>query len=294
MTWLPDGIGLEERELDWLRNMGDWMISKKRYYGLALPIWECTDCDGWEVIGSKEELRDRAVAGWEDFDGHSPHRPWIDARRDRVRQLRRPRAAHPRRRKPLAGRGDRRPLDAEVEHRSRLLVAVVSGRLDQRVVSRPVPQLVLRAADRVHRHDRRGACPLALRLRAPARRDRRGDAQEQGQLDPVRRGRGSHRLRRDALDVRGRQPGGQPALRVRAGARGRAPLLPAALEHVRVLRDVRPPGRLDARPVRRRRGRPHAARPMDPVAPRRPGRGDGPVPRRLRRDAGHEGDRGLR
>jgi isoleucyl-tRNA synthetase len=79
VTWLPDGIGLEERELDWLRNMGDWMISKKRYYGLALPIWECTSCDGWEVIGSKEELRERAVAGWEAFEGHSPHRPWVDA-----------------------------------------------------------------------------------------------------------------------------------------------------------------------------------------------------------------------
>jgi len=77
--WLPEGIGLMERELDWLRNMGDWMISKKRYYGLALPIWECTECDGWEVIGSKAELRDRAVAGWEEFDGHSPHRPWVDA-----------------------------------------------------------------------------------------------------------------------------------------------------------------------------------------------------------------------
>jgi isoleucyl-tRNA synthetase len=79
VTWLPPGIGLEERELDWLRNMSDWMISKKRYYGLALPIWECADCDGWEVIGSKAELRERAVAGWEAFEGHSPHRPWIDA-----------------------------------------------------------------------------------------------------------------------------------------------------------------------------------------------------------------------
>ena len=79
MRWLPDGIGLEERELDWLRNMGDWMISKKRYYGLALPIWECTDCDAWELIGSRDELRERAVAGWDAFDGHSPHRPWIDA-----------------------------------------------------------------------------------------------------------------------------------------------------------------------------------------------------------------------
>ena len=79
VTWLPPGIGLEERELDWLRNMGDWMISKKRYYGLALPIWECTDCEAWEVIGSKDELRERAVAGWEEFDGHTPHRPWVDA-----------------------------------------------------------------------------------------------------------------------------------------------------------------------------------------------------------------------
>ena len=78
VTWLPEGIGLEERELDWLRNMADWMISKKRYYGLALPIWECSACDGWEVIGSQDELRERAVAGWDVFAGHSPHRPWVD------------------------------------------------------------------------------------------------------------------------------------------------------------------------------------------------------------------------
>ena len=77
--WLPQGIGLEERELDWLRNMADWMISKKRYYGLALPIWVCDGCDAWEVIGSHDELRERAVAGWDEFEGHSPHRPWIDA-----------------------------------------------------------------------------------------------------------------------------------------------------------------------------------------------------------------------
>jgi isoleucyl-tRNA synthetase len=78
VAWLPEGIGLEERELDWLRNMRDWMISKKRYYGLALPFWVCEACGGWEVIGSKDELRERATAGWEAFDGHSPHRPWID------------------------------------------------------------------------------------------------------------------------------------------------------------------------------------------------------------------------
>jgi len=78
MAWLPHGIGLQERELDWLRNMDDWMISKKRYYGLALPIWECAACGGFEVIGSRDELETRAVSGWDGFDGHSPHRPWID------------------------------------------------------------------------------------------------------------------------------------------------------------------------------------------------------------------------
>ena len=74
--WVPD-FGLQ-RELDWLRNMGDWMISKKRYWGLALPIWVCESCSAFDVIGSREELKRRAVAGWNEFDGHSPHRPWVD------------------------------------------------------------------------------------------------------------------------------------------------------------------------------------------------------------------------
>jgi isoleucyl-tRNA synthetase len=54
------------------------MISKKRYWGLALPIYECT-CGHFEVIGSEVELKERAVEGWEKFEGHSPHRPWVDA-----------------------------------------------------------------------------------------------------------------------------------------------------------------------------------------------------------------------
>jgi isoleucyl-tRNA synthetase len=78
VSWLPAGIGLEGREIDWLRNMSDWMISKKRYYGLALPIWTCVDCHAWEVLASRGELQQRAVAGWDAFEGHSPHRPWID------------------------------------------------------------------------------------------------------------------------------------------------------------------------------------------------------------------------
>ncbi|MCX6764561.1 MAG: isoleucine--tRNA ligase [Candidatus Nealsonbacteria bacterium] len=76
IKWIPS-FGLE-RELDWLKNMQDWLISKKRYWGLALPIYECKECGNFEVIGSKEELKERAIAGWEKFDGHSPHKPWID------------------------------------------------------------------------------------------------------------------------------------------------------------------------------------------------------------------------
>ncbi len=76
ITWIP-AFGLD-RELDWLRNMDDWMISKKRYWGLALPIYDCPQCGTFEVIGSEQELKERAVSGWEKFEGHSPHRPWVD------------------------------------------------------------------------------------------------------------------------------------------------------------------------------------------------------------------------
>ncbi len=76
INWMPKwGY---ERELDWLKNMHDWLISKKRYWGLSLPIWECKECGNFEVVGSKEELKEKAVEGWELFDGHTPHKPWVD------------------------------------------------------------------------------------------------------------------------------------------------------------------------------------------------------------------------
>jgi len=76
ITWIPD-FGLE-RELDWLNNMHDWLISKKRYWGLALPFWKCERCGEVTVIGSKKELQEKAISGWKEFEGNSPHRPWID------------------------------------------------------------------------------------------------------------------------------------------------------------------------------------------------------------------------
>ena len=77
IRWIPE-FG-HKRELDWLRNMHDWMISKKRYWGLALPIWVCDECGHYHVIGDDHELEERAIEGWDEFKGHTPHRPFIDA-----------------------------------------------------------------------------------------------------------------------------------------------------------------------------------------------------------------------
>ena len=77
IRWIPE-FGYA-RELDWLRNMDDWMISKKRYYGLALPIYKCGDCGWFDVIGSETELQERSIEGWDEFEGNSPHRPWVDS-----------------------------------------------------------------------------------------------------------------------------------------------------------------------------------------------------------------------
>ena len=75
IQWIPEWG--HEREMEWLENMSDWMISKKRFWGLALPIWKFED-GTFFVVGSKKELKELAVEGWEEFEGKSPHRPWID------------------------------------------------------------------------------------------------------------------------------------------------------------------------------------------------------------------------
>ncbi len=54
VKWEPASNG--KRMNDWLNNMGDWNISRKRYYGMPLPFYPC-DCGHVTVVGSKEELR---------------------------------------------------------------------------------------------------------------------------------------------------------------------------------------------------------------------------------------------
>ncbi|MFH0869058.1 MAG: isoleucine--tRNA ligase [archaeon] len=73
IKWVPpQGQRYEE---DWLNNMSDWLISRKRYYGLPLPIWECS-CGHFEVIGSVAELKKKAVEGFSKLK--ELHRPWVD------------------------------------------------------------------------------------------------------------------------------------------------------------------------------------------------------------------------
>ena len=75
VNWYPEYGKLRQEE--WFKNMGDWLISRERYWGLPLPIWVC-ECGEVEVIGSLEELRKKAV----DKKGVDAlpeiHRPWID------------------------------------------------------------------------------------------------------------------------------------------------------------------------------------------------------------------------
>jgi isoleucyl-tRNA synthetase len=74
VRWTPDFYG--KRMDDWLRNMGDWNISRKRYFGLPLPFYPCERCGKVTVIGSLDELRERATSGLDQLE--ELHRPWVD------------------------------------------------------------------------------------------------------------------------------------------------------------------------------------------------------------------------
>jgi isoleucyl-tRNA synthetase len=73
VAWTPPQY--KKRMDDWLRNMGDWNISRKRYFGLPLPFYPCS-CGQLNVIGSLAELKERAVTGLDQLQ--ELHRPWID------------------------------------------------------------------------------------------------------------------------------------------------------------------------------------------------------------------------
>jgi isoleucyl-tRNA synthetase len=74
VEWTP--AFYSKRMDDWLRNMGDWNISRKRYFGLPLPFYPCEECGLLTVVGSRQELEERALGGLDQL--RELHRPWID------------------------------------------------------------------------------------------------------------------------------------------------------------------------------------------------------------------------
>ncbi|MCR5501609.1 MAG: isoleucine--tRNA ligase [Lachnospiraceae bacterium] len=75
VNWIPESIG-EGRFGNWLENIQDWGISRNRYWGTPLNIWECEECGHQECVGSRAELKE--LSGREDADKVELHRPYID------------------------------------------------------------------------------------------------------------------------------------------------------------------------------------------------------------------------
>jgi isoleucyl-tRNA synthetase len=72
VSWVPENIK-EGRFGEWLRGAKDWAISRERYWGTPLPIWECEICDARIVISSIDELTKLSGKSLEDV-----HKPYID------------------------------------------------------------------------------------------------------------------------------------------------------------------------------------------------------------------------
>ncbi|MEK9180225.1 MAG: class I tRNA ligase family protein [Patescibacteria group bacterium] len=76
INWLPEHLK-KGRFGEWLREVKDWNLSRERYWGAPLPIWECGKCGGHEVVGSLDELSERALRPGSEQAGGSHNKYWI-------------------------------------------------------------------------------------------------------------------------------------------------------------------------------------------------------------------------
>ncbi len=77
INWYPDHIK-EGRFGEWLRNNVDWAISRERYWGTPIPIWQCSQCNNQVCVGGREELRERLGPKAGVVDNLDLHRPYVD------------------------------------------------------------------------------------------------------------------------------------------------------------------------------------------------------------------------
>jgi isoleucyl-tRNA synthetase len=72
IQWIPEHIK-EGRFGNWLEEARDWALSRNRYWGTPLPVWECDSCEEIEVLGSFEEVEEKSGVKLKD-----PHKPFVD------------------------------------------------------------------------------------------------------------------------------------------------------------------------------------------------------------------------